>query len=235
MIKHFDYKQEDYPLHIWLVQFVAFGYTLYRLFSRDYSVYGFIPDHFFSYPRYITNLYPPKTLVEIINFHWIYNFVEYLDVGSIESLQLILIIASLFGLLGIYPKVAAIFVFFGYLHLVGYVQSTNSEIDGGSLCFAALLVVALSNSHYHLFKKNHFEKSIENRWPIYLLFLIVGVFYTSAGVNKIIDIGPDWAFKLHLDFGRLLCKKDLFFSSRLVTTQLIPLLAVIISAFFQVL
>lgn len=226
-IKHFSFKEPDYPFHFWLIQFTAFAYLIYRLLSRDYSVYGLVDEQLFEYPRWITHIYPPGLTVELLNFHWIYTFVSYPGVEVIWWLQLFVLLFAVCGILGIFVKASALLSFFGYLHMVGFVQATNAEIDGGSLCLATLLVVCIANksSYYSLFKKNPIAKNTSNRWPVYILFLLVGAFYTFAGLNKLIDVGPHWPFSLHLDYwADAMRERSVFVSSRYVYPELAYLL-----------
>jgi predicted DCC family thiol-disulfide oxidoreductase YuxK len=216
MIKPYKPDESDYPFHFWLMQFLCFAYVLYRLASRDYSVYGFLPEEYFIYPRYPTNIYPSQLGIEIINFHWIYNFIKMPSPLTIEFLQKILIIFSFLGLGGLFPKKSALIIFIGYLHIIGFVQATDNEVDGGTLCLISLLILAISpnTSFYHLLKKNKISTSTNHRWPIYLLFLFVGSFYTSAGLNKVMNAGPHWPFMLHLDnFATLMKESSVFVAS----------------------
>lgn len=201
MIKPFKYDEPDYPYHFWLIQFTCFAYVLYRLVSRDYSVFGFLPEEYFIYPRYRNNIYPPQFGVELINFHWVYNFINRPFPQTLEVIQKLLVLFSFLGITGLFPKKAALITFFGYLHLTGFVQATDNEIEGGTLCLASLLILTLSPniSFYHLLKKNKISHDTNNRWPVHLLFLVVGSFYTYAGLNKITDVGPHWPFVVHLE------------------------------------
>ena len=70
-------------------------------------------------------------------------------------------------------------------------------------------------------------------WPLFLLLLTVGLFYTFSGLNKIVDIGPHWPFVLHLDrLGDRGLERSLFLAERFVLPRLAvtnpsPLLSVI--------
>lgn len=226
MIKIFRHDEKDYPLHFWATQFITYIYLLYRLISRDYSVYGLINSDYFDYPRFITNLYPPKLTLELINFHWIYNILDYPTSDTIVIIQYILIIFSLLGLLGVFNKYTPIVCFFGYLHLTGFVQAATSEIDGGTVCILALFVLMVSNkkAFYTLFNQNKWLTTIDNRWPIVLLMLLIGSYYLFAGLNKIIDVHPLWPFTLHLDnLAIVMEERSIFVSSRYAEVTLAPL------------
>lgn len=226
MIKLFKHNEPDYPFHLWLVQFTTFAYLIYRLLSRDYSIYGLIMSESFDYPRFITNLYPPKFTVELLNFHWIYNFIDYPSSELIEIIQLSLIVFSFFGLFGIFNKLVPKICFFGYLHLVGFVQASINEIEGGTICLLALFLLMICNnkSLYALFKKNYWGKSIDNRWPIIVLMLLVGSYYFFAGLNKIIDVHPLWPFTLHLDnLAIYMEEQSIFLANRFSYFPLVPL------------
>ena len=224
MIKHFSYNEKDYPFHLWTIQAFVFLYVAYRLISRDYSVYGFIDnDYFFNFGRFNVGLYPP-IILKLINFHWIYYFIDYLSPNAITNLQKLLVLFSLSGFLGFLPRRCAMIIFFGYLHIIGYMQATNSEIDGGTLVFIGLLTVIISPNLYSIKNNNSFKKHNDNRWPVYIFLMLVGSFYLFAGLNKIIDIGINWPFTLDLDkFIYVIKERSVFLSSRLTHPKFIDI------------
>ena len=184
--------------------------------SRDYSVYGIITPDFFNYNRWILNIYP-HFILEILNTHFIYWFIEYPSVKTLYTLQIIGKILSIFGILGIFPRAVSILLFLLIVHLTGFMQATNSEIDGGTILMITLLIMSLTNnSVFYKFRlKQTYTVNRENRISIFLLFFSVGIFYLMAGLNKLIDVGLHWPFTLNLQnlthFGM---ERSVFFSNR---------------------
>jgi len=117
-------------------------------------------------------------------------------------MQYVIIACCTLGVLGILPKINAIISFLLALHITGMLQSSNSELDGGTLALCSMLILCISPRHCFYSIINGFNitrRHIDYHWPIFLLFLFVGAFYSYSGLNKIIDIGPQWPFTLHID------------------------------------
>ena len=177
-IRFFKFEIKDYPYHFWIIQFVVFSYIIYRLISRDYSVYGLVPEEYFNYPRAYTNVYP-NWIVQIFNTHWIYWFLDYPNNNTLKFLQNSGIIISAMGLIGIFPRICALISFILLTHLTGFIQATNAEIEGGTLLLVSLLVLTVSipsQSFFRLGLRRTYLKSNDYRWPVFLLFLFVGTF-----------------------------------------------------------
>tara|TARA_B100000242_G_scaffold76845_1_gene50238 strand:+ start:1438 stop:2682 length:1245 start_codon:yes stop_codon:yes gene_type:complete len=214
----FDYRQKDYPYHFWLMQFIAFSYCILRLASRDYSIYGELPIEYFNYNRPYVSVYP-SFILEILNTHFLYWFVDYPSSTTLYHTQRISMLIAILGLLGIFPRICALCLFLLLTHFTGFIQATNAELEGGTLLLVVLLILALSSSasFYCLFKRNNRNRCNENRWPVFLLFLFVGLFYTTSGLNKLIDVGPWWPFVLHLEkLAQVSIENSLFLTSRRV-------------------
>ncbi len=214
----FDYRQKDYPYHFWLMQFIVFSYCIVRMASRDYSIYGEVPTEYFNYIRPYVSVYP-SFLLELLNTHFIYWFIDYPSSATLFYAQRISILIGILGLMGIFPRTCALCLFLLLTHFTGFIQATNAELEGGTLLLVVLLILAISSnqSFYCLFKKNERTRSNENRWPIFLVFLVVGIFYTTSGLNKLIDVGPWWPFVLHLEkLAQVSLEGSLFLTSRRV-------------------
>ena len=168
----FDYRQKDYPYHFWLMQFIVFSYCIVRMASRDYSIYGEVPTEYFNYIRPYVSVYPSFVL-ELLNTHFIYWFIDYPSSATLFYAQRISILIGILGLLGIFPRTCALCLFLLLTHFTGFIQATNAELEGGTLLLVVLLILANSSnqSFYCLFKKNERTRSNENRWPIFLVFL----------------------------------------------------------------
>ncbi len=192
--------RESPALHFYVLQFLGFGYLLYRLASRDYTVYGFLTEEMFNYPRRPPWMEIP--LLHFTTFQWIYAFIPRPTPEVIFWLQVIGIIACVAGMIGLRPRWCAVVAFLIGSHLAGMMQASNSEVDGGELVHCLLLVLALSpatNFYGPATGFNLSKRSPDHHWPVFLWFLIIGSWYTMSGLNKLIDVGPHWPFVLRLE------------------------------------
>ena len=58
-VRFFGILRESPAFHFYLLQAVAFLYLAFRFASRNYTVYGILPDEAFDYPRaYLNELWP---------------------------------------------------------------------------------------------------------------------------------------------------------------------------------
>jgi hypothetical protein len=83
-----------------------------------------------------------------------------------------------------------------------------------------MLILALSPAESFYGPRNGFslnKRGVEYHWPIFLMFFVVGSFYTLSGLNKIVDVGPHWPFVLHLEkLAAVGIENALFVSNRYV-------------------
>lgn len=217
-IRLFGIFRDSPPLHFYLVQLGAFSYFLYRFASRDYTVYGFLPHEMFDYPRgFVLELWPLPFL-HFTSFQFIYAVLPRPNPEAIFILQLVVIGACCLGIIGLFPRLCAAVAFGIGLHLTGMMASSNSIIDGGTLALCMLLILALSPSgNFYGFKNgvSLSKRSPNYHWPVFLVLLLIGSFYTYAGLNKIIDVGPHWPLVLHLEnLAPVGIERSLFLGSR---------------------
>ncbi len=201
-VRFFGVLRESPALHFYLLQAVGFLYLAWRFASRNYTVYGILPDAAFDFPRaYPGELWPVPPLW-ITTFQFVYDFLPRPSADGMRVMQYAVIGASLAGLLGILPRVSAGVAFVLAAHLTGMAQSSNADVDGGTVILCLMLILALSPSASFYSLQNGFHplrRSVDHHWPVFLLFLVVGCFYTFSGLNKLIEIGLDWPFTLHLE------------------------------------
>lgn len=216
MIRFFDFRKSDYPYHFWLIQFVSFSYCLLRLLSRDYTIYGLIPEEYFNYNRPFLAIYP-KFIQQFCTLHFVYWLFDYPSPFVLNVIKYVGLTASFFGLLGIFPKVMSFTVLLILVHFTGFVQATNAELEGGTVLLITLLIMCLSHHKcfYNFSSKQSIEKNNRHRLPVFLLFLSVGFYYSSSGLNKLVDVGPHWPFVLNLqNLGHQMIDSSAFISSR---------------------
>ncbi len=218
--RFFGVFQDAPPLHFFLIQFVTFAYIIYRLSSRDYTIYGFLPWDHFDYPFNFRNELVPIHSGYFLTFQFVYDLLGISPSPNlIRSFQYLIIFSSSLGLIGIFPRLASIVALILITHITGLFQSTDCPIDGGTIAIAGLFVLSIAPSKAFYGIKNGYslkrEKSHIYHWPITMLFLIVGCFYSFAGIAKIVDVGPHWPFVLHLENLSIVNLEDeVFLSSR---------------------
>jgi len=154
------------------------------------------------YSRIFGNQFIPVPVLHITTFQFINDFIPRPSPDIIVGLQYSIILACLMGVIGIFPRWMAGLVFLLGTHLTGMAQASNADSDDGTLVLCLLLILALVPSKYLYGWKNGFH--LENRsanyhWPIVVLFIIVGSWYSYSALAKIIDTGPHWPIVLHLE------------------------------------
>jgi len=218
-IRWFGILRPAPAFHFYLMQAVGFLYLAYRFASRDYSIYGHLADTYFNYPRTFSFELWGTPLLHFVSFHFIYDFIPIPSADLIAFMQYGVVAACLAGLIGLFPKISAIIAFILAIHITSFMHASNAEIDGGALALCLVLILALSpkSNFYSLKKFEPFKRKIDHHWPVFLLFLFVGAFYTMGGLNKVFDVGPHWGSVVGLD--RLALhglENSLFVSSRFV-------------------
>jgi predicted DCC family thiol-disulfide oxidoreductase YuxK len=218
-VRFFGVLRESPALHFYLMQFVAFGYLAYRFLSRNYTVFGQLPDTAYIYPRVWLNEWFPVPPQWFITGQFIYAFIPRPGPEVVAVIQWVVVACCVLGILGIVPRLAALVAFALALHVTGMLQASHADVDGGSLvlCLLLILVISPSTNFYGIRKPfRPLKRSIDHHWPVFLLFLTVGTFYTLSGVHKLIDIGPLWPFQLHLErLAGVAIEESLFTGSRL--------------------
>ena len=129
-----------------------------------------------------------------------------------------------FGFNRFCPKGLSCISLFCSLTLQVFIQATNAEIEGGTLLLVVLLILAFSSSSsfYHAFKKNDKTRIKTIGGQYFSFFFFVGLFYTTSGLNKLIDVGPWWPFTLHLErLAQVSLENSLFLYSRRVDAFLL--------------
>ncbi|MCB0405074.1 MAG: hypothetical protein KDD51_09830 [Bdellovibrionales bacterium] len=204
-LQFYGILRQSLPWHFWLLQAFCLLYVLYRFSSRDYTIYGLLDSNMFIYPRHRSFDPWPTPLSHIVSFVFLYDFLPSPSTTFLWWLQSGILFSAGCALLGIYPRLFTRLAFVGFLHITGLVLATNSEIEGGTTSLITLLILCLSpKSNFYTFKQllgkgETPTRSADYHWPIFLFLLAMSVFYGCAGLLKIIEIGPDWAFRLHLE------------------------------------
>lgn len=206
-------------LHFYLFQAVGFLYLAYRFASRNYTGMGLYPAEAFEFPRTYLVEFLPIPALWFTSFQWIYSFVPRPGPEAIGAMQVAVVVASLSGAAGLFPRVSAWVAFSFATHVTGMAQSCNMDLDGGTLALCSLLILGLSPQGAFYSWRDGFHptrRSVDHHWPLFLLFLVVGSYYTFAGLNKWIEVGLAWPLTLHLDMlAAVGIEQSLFVSQRL--------------------
>lgn len=234
-IKLHPWKEKSYSLNSFVIQALIFSYSIYRYASRSYESYGILPEDSFSYPRWwLADLYP-LPISHFSTFQFIYKYIPHIDSYTISIFQYIIILTSLLGLIGFLPRLSAIISFIFSIHLEGNLLSTDAEFSGGTILLISLLLISISpkNALYRLSKlKPISHKSEGASFLIFSFSLVIGIWYFSSGINKLVDSGPQWPFTLNINLLANSAQQSQFlFNQRFsypnfTATQLSPILSI---------
>lgn len=239
-IKLHPWKEQSYSLHGYIIQALIFSYSIYRYSSRSYESYGFLPEGSFSYPRAVLSIFYPLPLSHFSTFQFIYKYIPHINADQISIIQYIIILSSFLGLLGILPRFTGLISFLSAIHLEGILNSADAELSGGTILFISLLLISISpkNALYHIGRFRPInEKSGSSSFIIFGFSLVIGIWYFSAGLNKIIDSGINWPFTLNIHLlAASVLEKQFLFNQRIsypyfTTTQLSAILSIFSGVF----
>ena len=80
------------------VRVILYTIVLYKLLSRDFSNFGYIPEELLNfypinhYTQDIRDLTGFKFIVDLLTFHWLHWFIDFPSVKQLEIIQLFLIL-----------------------------------------------------------------------------------------------------------------------------------------------
>ena len=181
---------------------------LYKLFSRDFSIFGLANQHNWFFNHYPQaqysissgiNFLGIKPIVDIFSFHWIHwvlPFPSELVLSFIQRTVITLLIIILF-VGGGKKKGLYILAYILISYLFGFIWRTNGEIDAVFMQFQVLLLFCFyqEKEPLTLFDRNIklLQYSRKSGWFFSMIILIFGCNYFLAGMNKLIDLSIlDW-------------------------------------------
>ena len=185
---------------------IIFGALLYKLLSRDFGFFGYVPEAVFSfYPIYIYNPLNfiistgVKPLLDIATFHWIHWILPLPTPFVLRSVQfctvLFCILALFFGRgpRGLY----AIGSYIGMIYLWGFIMRAGMDIDAMYLIMGCMFVYLFSDHEEKpIHQINHLllkPKDSSSGWLYSGFLCIFVIYYFTSGINKISDITlPEW-------------------------------------------
>lgn len=203
--------QPKTALNVAWIRIILFGGFLYKLLSRDYSVFGLAPSGLLE--LYAHQLFPPNAgyaylgfgwVVDLTTFHWIHWFLPFPGPSILSAIQLIAILGCIAVLLfGRGPKhLFPIITYACVAYLWGYNWRSGADVDAVFLQMQLMIVycffkepeaLVLSKSRVPLL-----QTTKENGWFYSMTLIIFSAYYFYAGINKIVDISLlDW-FKYDL-------------------------------------
>lgn len=197
--------EKRYALEIAWIRIVVYSGFLYKLLSRDFSVFGFAPE-------VVLNFYPSDQymiehgysalgfpfLVDLACFHWVHWFFPLPGKEALWAIQCgAMATCGLVLLFGRGPRnVFAILCYALVAYLWGYVWRSGSELDSIFVSQQIALAFCFFRQPEALVlfaKARPFDRTRDNGACFSIVILIFCTYYFSAGINKITDISPlDW-------------------------------------------
>lgn len=173
-----------------IFKLVTYLYLLWRMLSRNYAVYSFTQSAYLKSDRLYLNF--SELLVkpyELFSFQFIHRFFLVPNYTTILNLQLLLISLCAVGIVLKNNKFISLLVLVLTSYLSGFVLMTGAELDGSELLICALIAI---------FSLNYFDNH-KKYIPILGFNWLVGFYYFSSGINKLIDVGISFIWDLNLD------------------------------------
>ncbi len=142
-----------------------------------FMLLGWIEDHYIH----------PKFHFKYFGFSWI-------EAGNVYwqyFVHILLLAASLFVLLGLFYRIAAViqFLAFTYTELIDLTYYLNHYYYVSIVCFLLILVPAHHNFSLDSLRNKKIYATHVPAWCIYIFMLQIGIVYTYAGLAK---INPVW-------------------------------------------
>lgn len=201
-----DARSRDPAMHMRVLVRTVFLYSIYRIISRPAIQYGLLTSEDATWPRSFTSFYPVE-LSQLFGFPVLFDFwwptpelIAYVQIGGVG--------AAILGTAGVMPRLMATVLFLSLSFTTWMMQITNAEVDGGTLVLALLMWFATSPAGSLGFGKRECSLPKPNRdltWRsqagvgLVGSQIIVGSFYLLSGINKLVDVGIDFPFRLSLD------------------------------------
>lgn len=190
-------RSKNPTLHFAIFFRVAIIYAAYRVISRPIFSYGALDASYMTYPRPYTHFHP-TLIYEIFSGAWIHRL-WWPSVEFLSWLQLAILVFCLVAFLGVFPRLASFGVFIGLNYQTSLMQSTNSEVDGGTLLLFLLLWFSVQQkSAISPLWRNGASSDVSTTVALTGSQAIVGAFYFYSGLNKLVDVGLLFPWKLSL-------------------------------------
>jgi hypothetical protein len=182
-------------------RFVICAFLIYKLLSRDFSTFAFMPEHMMTnYPAlqysfaFLCHILGVKPVVDLATFHWIHWFIPMPSQMGFTIIQWAAIgFSALVLFFGRGPKrIFVIGMTVLTFYLWGYIYRSGQDVDAVFLPFSCLLLYAISRHKegitiFHELKRMNIKT--RDAGCVYSGFLMCFVYYYFlSGVNKLIDI-----------------------------------------------
>lgn len=195
------FYQPKPSLDVAYMRILICGYFLYKLLSRDYSVFGLAPPA-------IMHIYPHQlfhwqvgyafmgfpALVDLATFHWLHWFLPFPNaqgLGMIQAVAMLLCVAVILFGKG-FRNVLVIGLFALLAYLWGYNWRTGGEVDAVFLQMQMLLAYCFFREPeaLTLFGKKELPLRFtpQNGWFYSMGLAITCTYYFYSGFHKLVDI-----------------------------------------------
>ena len=195
------FRSPDYDFNVNVSRMVIGLFMLYKLLSRDFGLYGYLPDAFFSF--YPAELYEASAnmkwtgipvLTEIFTMHWVHWLLPRPNAEILQITQgTTIFFLLLFTFYGVGPKKCfCIASLLGLLYLWGHLVLSGQEVDSVAMYFGMILVFAFSKHRdAPIWKFKHVFSMPPNKQAGFsrsLIIFVLACYYFASGFNKITDI-----------------------------------------------
>lgn len=195
------FRQPDYDLNLNISRSVVSLFMLYKLFSRDFGFYGFLPPEFFTFYPY--ELYPGKfnmrltglpIITEIFTMHWVHWVIPRPTPDILRIIQAITMLSLVtVAVFGLGPrKIFCLISFVGLIYLWGHLVLGGQEVDSVAIYFGMFLVLLFSTHRdVPVWRYRSLVKLPPNKSAGVSRSLIIFIFctyYFASGFNKLTDI-----------------------------------------------
>ena len=192
-------------LAIAVVRYVVYGALVYKLLSRDFTVFTFAPDSLMQF--YPSSQYNISTgysalgfpfVVDLATGHWLHWFLPMPGIGVMSGIQWVAIaLCAMVILFGRGPKnIFAVGAYLSVSYLWGFNWRTGGEIDSIELTLQLALVYCFFRAPEALTplsrtKPLEYSRAYGAEYSIVLLMFCFN--YFISGSNKLMDISPwEW-------------------------------------------
>lgn len=209
-----SWKRNFTSEEITYVRILLYGVVLYKLLSRDFSNFGFIPEELLNfypinhYTQDLRDFTGIKLTVDLLTFHWIHWFISFPSENILQKIQLftisIVTVTIIFGSgkKNIFPIISYIFL----IYLWGYLYRSSSDFEGTQLILQiCLLFCFFDKGDKGLLdligqKKeiNDLKKQKSRNIFFFLMTLLVGAYYFNSGLHKLYDLSLSQWFQYEL-------------------------------------
>lgn len=199
----YSWKINFTEIEITYVRVLVYLIILYKILSRDFSNFGYIPEELLNfypinhYTQDIRNLSGIKVIIDLATFHWIHWFINFPSVETLNYIQFTLVFLILIVIFfGSGKKnFFSILVYIFLVYLWGFMYRTSTDFEGTQLVLQICLLFCFFDTGGKVLffsseknRKNLIYQQKSRNAFFFLLTLLVSIYYFSSGLHKLYDL-----------------------------------------------